>query len=164
MHEPPTAQGNVDEVFIETLSEEINPVKKLLLCGAVLILASNSGSAFAQTTTGTDRGDNNASISASSTARAGQQPRPTPSPAAPVRPLSQEDQRRQQESSERRRQSAASGDPDVLLDIPNLSVEEITLKVKNLRARVSLDARLARRASRQPSGADRRGRCRHRRG
>jgi hypothetical protein len=31
----------------------------------------------------------------------------------------------------------------VLLDIPNLSVEEITLKVKNLRAHVSLDARLA---------------------
>lgn len=43
----------------------------------------------------------------------------------------------------RRRIDASSGDPDVLLDIPNLSVEEITLDVENLRARVSLDARLA---------------------
>ncbi|MGN6498517.1 MAG: hypothetical protein ACTHKM_00035 [Tsuneonella sp.] len=33
--------------------------------------------------------------------------------------------------------------PDVLLDIPNLSVEEITLEVDNLQAHVSLDARLA---------------------
>src|SRR5205085_11220760 len=38
---------------------------------------------------------------------------------------------------------AATGDPDVPLDVPNLSVEEITLDVENLRARVSLDARLA---------------------
>lgn len=38
----------------------------------------------------------------------------------------------------------ASGDqPDVLLDVPNLSVEEITLEVDNLEAHVSLDARLA---------------------
>lgn len=33
--------------------------------------------------------------------------------------------------------------PDVLLDIPNLSVEEITLEVNNLQAHVALDARLA---------------------
>ncbi|MFD2398689.1 hypothetical protein ACFSVJ_20730 [Prauserella oleivorans] len=32
------------------------------------------------------------------------------------------------------------GDPDVLLDVPNLSVEEITLEVEDLRARVSLQA------------------------
>jgi hypothetical protein len=44
---------------------------------------------------------------------------------------------------QRRRQEAATGDPDVLLDVPNLSVEEITLEVENLRARVSLDAKLA---------------------
>ena len=31
----------------------------------------------------------------------------------------------------------------MLLDVPNLSVDEITLEVENLRARVSLDARLA---------------------
>lgn len=33
--------------------------------------------------------------------------------------------------------------PDVLLDIPNLSVDEITLEVSNLKANVSLDARVA---------------------
>ena len=40
-------------------------------------------------------------------------------------------------------QEAASGDPDVLLDVPNLSVEEINLEVQNLRVHVALDARLA---------------------
>src|SRR5919199_113922 len=72
-----------------------------------------------------------------------QQPRPTPPPVTPVRPLSQEDIQRQQAASARRRQEAATGDPDVLLDVPNLSVDEITLDVKNLHAHVSLDARLA---------------------
>lgn len=38
----------------------------------------------------------------------------------------------------------ASGDqPDVLLDVPNLSVEEITLEVDNLQVDIALDARLA---------------------
>ena len=38
----------------------------------------------------------------------------------------------------------ASGDqPDVLLDVPNLSVEEITLEVNNLQVDIALDARLA---------------------
>lgn len=37
----------------------------------------------------------------------------------------------------------ASEQPDVVLDIPNLSVEEITLEVDKLEAHVSLDARLA---------------------
>lgn len=37
----------------------------------------------------------------------------------------------------------ADQQPDVVLDIPNLSVEEITLDVQNLQANVSLDARLA---------------------
>lgn len=69
---------------------------------------------------------------------------PTPiSRATPVRAMTEEERQRQAASSERRRQSAASGDPDVLLDVPNLSVDEITLEVDNLRAKVSLDARLA---------------------
>ncbi len=69
---------------------------------------------------------------------------PTPVPrATPVRSLSEEERRRQTASSERRKQEAATGDPDVLLDVPNLSVDEITLEVENLRAKVSLDARLA---------------------
>lgn len=42
-----------------------------------------------------------------------------------------------------RRQVAARGDPDVYLDVPNLKVREIQLEVNNLRARLSLDARLA---------------------
>lgn len=73
-------------------------------------------------------------------------PTPTPRPrtgVTPVQPLGAEDQQRQREASERRRQAAQTGDPDVLLDVPNLSVEEITLEVENLRAKVSLDARLA---------------------
>ena len=38
----------------------------------------------------------------------------------------------------------ASGDqPDVLLDVPNLSVDEITLEVDNLQVDIALDARLA---------------------
>lgn len=69
------------------------------------------------------------------------QTRPTPAPT--VRPLSAEERQRQQQSSQRRQQAADSGDPDVLLDVPNLSVDEITLEVENLRAKVSLDARLA---------------------
>ncbi len=90
----------------------------------------------AQTTT---TGSPDASITRSTQAR----PRPSPTPVTPVRPLSEEDRQRQEASSARRRQEAASGDPDVLLDVPNLSVDEITLDVENLRAKVSLDARLA---------------------
>lgn len=37
----------------------------------------------------------------------------------------------------------ADQQPDVLLDIPNLSVEEITLEVDNVQANLSLDARVA---------------------
>lgn len=37
----------------------------------------------------------------------------------------------------------AAEQPDVVLDIPNLSVDEITLEVQNLEAKVALDARLA---------------------
>lgn len=37
----------------------------------------------------------------------------------------------------------ADQQPDVLLDVPNLSVEEITLEVENVEARLSLDAKVA---------------------
>ncbi|WP_120716608.1 hypothetical protein [Tsuneonella amylolytica] len=37
----------------------------------------------------------------------------------------------------------ADQQPDVVLDVPNLSVDEITLKVDNLQVRVALDAQLA---------------------
>lgn len=36
-----------------------------------------------------------------------------------------------------------SAEPDVLLDVPNLKVEEITVEVDNLQARLNLEARLA---------------------
>lgn len=54
-----------------------------------------------------------------------------PAPVSPVQP------------DNRRRLSTTNDEPDVLLDVPNLSVEEINLKVENLRAHISLDARLA---------------------
>ena len=41
------------------------------------------------------------------------------------------------------RAAPADQQPDVVLDIPNLSVEEITLEVQNLEAKVALEARLA---------------------
>ncbi len=126
-------------------------MKKLFLLGVIWSLALCAGARAQTNTTTTNQGDANTSITGSATGTrqtdtprtTQQQPRPTPSPVSPVRPLSQEDIRRQQAASERRRQEAASGDPDVLLDVPNLSVDEITLKVKNLHAHVSLDARLA---------------------
>ncbi len=39
--------------------------------------------------------------------------------------------------------SDPSAEPDVLLDVPNLSVEEITIEVENLEAHLALEARLA---------------------
>lgn len=107
-------------------------MKKIYETGFLIItLACAAGFAAAQDTSITTRTN---------------QPRPTPTATprtTPVRPLSDEDRKRQEASSERRRQEAATGDPDVLLDVPNLSVDEITLEVENLRAKVSLDARLA---------------------
>jgi hypothetical protein len=122
-------------------------MNKLSSLGVAVAIACVACAAHAQTPppsadSTTSRGTDNASIFAR-TATQQAQPRATPSTVTAVRPLSQEDQQRQQAASERRRQSAATGDPDVLLDVPNLSVEEITLEVENLRARVSLDARLA---------------------
>lgn len=47
-------------------------------------------------------------------------------------------------STQLAQQVTASGDqPDVLLDIPNLSVGELTIEVANLEAHIALDARLA---------------------
>lgn len=41
------------------------------------------------------------------------------------------------------RSTNPGNEPDVLLDVPNLSVEELTLEVQNLRAHVALQAQLA---------------------
>ena len=66
--------------------------------------------------------------------------------AAPAHAQSRRNQDRPQVSQPSPAAAAvlASGDqPDVLLDVPNLSVEEITLEVNNLDVNISLDARLA---------------------
>jgi len=48
------------------------------------------------------------------------------------------------QSSQLAQQVTASGDqPDVLLDVPNLSIDELTIEVANLEAHIALDARLA---------------------
>lgn len=118
-------------------------MSKFLQTGAVAIFVLTlSTYALGQQTTNTTTGSRDASITSSRTTQ-NPLPRPSPTPVTPVRPLSQDDRSRQEASSARRRQEAASGDPDVLLDVPNLSVDEITLDVENLRAKVSLDARLA---------------------
>lgn len=52
-------------------------------------------------------------------------------------------QRSGQPSSLAQQAMAGSDQPDVLLDIPDLSVEQITLEVDNLQVHVALDARLA---------------------
>lgn len=62
--------------------------------------------------------------------------------ATRVQPVGAEDQKRIDAAFQRSRQEAASGNPDVLLDVPNLSVEQITLDVQNLKVRINLDARL----------------------
>jgi len=64
-----------------------------------------------------------------------------------VAPASAQDRRNQQgqaQSSAIAQAAMSSGEPpDVLLDIPNLSVDEITLEVENLDVKIALDARLA---------------------
>jgi hypothetical protein len=66
---------------------------------------------------------------AASPAAAQRNPQPQPQPSAP--------------SALAMQAMSGSDQPDVLLDIPNLSVEEITLEVNNLQVHIALDARLA---------------------
>ncbi len=67
--------------------------------------------------------------------------------AAPAQAQAQERRPAQPQpgmSTQLAQQVTASGDqPDVLLDIPNLSVGELTIEVANLEAHIALDARLA---------------------
>lgn len=62
--------------------------------------------------------------------------RPAVRAATPVRPVSRVD-------SVRQRAIGTDGVYDVVLDVPNVSVEEIILQVDGVRAHVSLDARVA---------------------
>lgn len=64
--------------------------------------------------------------------------------ALAAQPAHAQNRQRAAQPSALAQQALASGDqPDVLLDIPELSVEQITLEVNNLEAHLSLDARLA---------------------
>ncbi|MDB5694577.1 MAG: hypothetical protein JWN21_120 [Sphingomonas bacterium] len=64
--------------------------------------------------------------------------------AVPVQAQSQQNRRAPATASTVAQQAmSANTQPDVLLDIPNLSVDEITLEVDNLQARIALDAQLA---------------------
>jgi hypothetical protein len=60
-------------------------------------------------------------------------------------PASAQDNKKRTPAQPSLAQQAMAGgtQPDVLLDIPDLSVEEITLEVKDLQAHIALDARLA---------------------
>src|SRR5687768_4666790 len=70
-----------------------------------------------------------ASVALIATPAAAQRNREAPAPTGPS-PLAQ--------------QVLASGDqPDVLLDIPNLSIEQLTVEVNNLQVNLALEARLA---------------------
>lgn len=64
--------------------------------------------------------------------------------AAPAQAQTRRAQPQPGSSSQLAQQVTASGDqPDVLLDIPNLSIDELTIDVANLDAHIALDARLA---------------------
>jgi hypothetical protein len=65
--------------------------------------------------------------------------------AAPAQAQNRREQPRGATQSTALAQQVSSGQdqPDVLLDIPNLSVDEINLEVNNLQVHIALDARLA---------------------
>jgi hypothetical protein len=65
--------------------------------------------------------------------------------AAPANAQNRREQPRNLPQSTALAQQVSSGSeqPDVLLDVPNLSVDEITVDVQNLQVDISLDARLA---------------------
>ncbi|WP_221406213.1 hypothetical protein [Daejeonella lutea] len=97
-------------------------------CTLILLLCALPGFAQQDTTTRrtNTRGDRNTSVTTSSQTnvpRAQRQTIPT-SPYRPTDPI-------------------GSDQPDVLLDVPHLSVDEITVEVENLKANLSLDARVA---------------------
>ena len=64
--------------------------------------------------------------------------------AAPAAAQRNERQAQPSPPSPLAQQALASGDqPDVLLDVPNLSIEQLTIEVNNLQVDLALDARLA---------------------
>ena len=112
--------------------------------GALSLFLMMTATAFAQqtdpNTTRIERGTRDAQITAQATTNP-----QTPPPRRTVQPVTPVDQERRSTTPQRtaRELDQAYGEPDVLLDVPNISVEEITLEVENLRAHLSLDARVA---------------------
>lgn len=93
---------------------------KLLSAAAMVFVMASAGSAAAQSQPSAQRDIQPLQR---------RQPAPAQPPAA-ASPLAQ--------------QALSGGDPpDVLLDIPNLSVEQVSVQVTNLRVNLALDARLA---------------------
>ena len=101
-------------------------MKKIVTSLMAVALISISTMAQTDTTRRVNRGDNNTSIQGTSRTNvpANQRNTNTQSKFRPTDPI-------------------GSDQPDVLLDVPNLSVDEITLGVHNLVANLSLDARVA---------------------
>lgn len=100
--------------------------QKLYFSAMILLCALSANAQRTDTTKVFNRGDDNASISGTSRTNVPRTQRAAPVPSR----FSPKD---------------VIGDkqPDVLLDIPNVSVDQITLEVDNLKANVSLDARVA---------------------
>jgi hypothetical protein len=113
-----------------------------------------------QTTTSVDRGDENVAIQGRATSESKAQdpstprePRAPASPRAPgTAPLTAQatTPRRERPATQprssgqtARQRAAAAGDPDVYLEVPNLSVDSILLDVENLDVHLALDARVA---------------------
>lgn len=96
-----------------------------LLLGASLLLGS-ALSAQTDTTRSTTRGDRNTQITTTSRTNVPRSQRTT-----------------NVQSAYRPDPNNPNDKPDVLLDVPNLSVDEITLDVQNLQAHLALDARVA---------------------
>lgn len=102
-------------------------MKKTLCAGLLTLSIIISSSVTAQDTKTTDRGDDNTNIRTTSRSNIPKSQRKTPveSKYRPKNPVGGSDQ------------------PDVLLDIPNVSVDEITVEVDKLKANLSLDAKVA---------------------
>ena len=109
-----------------SLDNKANIMKRQLLLVAAFIFSASMLAAQIDTVKRTVKGDNQTSVTTTSRTNVPKNQRITPvqSKYKPTDPI-------------------GSDQPDVLLDVPNLSVDDITLNVHNLVANLSLDARVA---------------------
>ena len=123
-------------------------VLAMALTAAVPLTAQQQETPPRQTTT--TRGDENTSIRATATAQEQQpatgeirRPRQPGTQVTPRTTTAATRQTRTPVGPSARDRAAAAGNPDVLLEVPNLSVEQILLEVDNLRVHLNLDAQVA---------------------